>query len=44
VNEGIKPGETVVVAGQLKLRNGSPVKVDNSQVPQAEAAPDIVDK
>lgn len=44
VNEGIKPGETVVIAGQLKLRNGSPIRVDNSHVPQAEAAPNIVDQ
>lgn len=44
VNDGIKPGETVVIAGQLKLRNGSPVKIDNSRVPQAEAAPNIVDQ
>lgn len=44
VNEGIKPGATVVIAGQLKLRNGSPVKIDNSQVPQTEAAPNIVDQ
>lgn len=44
VIEGVKPGETVVVAGQLKLRNGSPVKIDNSHVPLAEAAPNIVDR
>ncbi|MGJ4943680.1 efflux RND transporter periplasmic adaptor subunit [Bradyrhizobium sp. HKCCYLS1011] len=44
VTEGVKAGETVVVAGQLKLRNGSPVKIDNSHVPVAEAAPDIVDQ
>lgn len=44
VTEGVSPGETVVIAGQLKLRNGSPVKVDNSHVPVAEAAPDIVDQ
>ncbi|WP_316233017.1 efflux RND transporter periplasmic adaptor subunit [Bradyrhizobium sp. SZCCHNPS2010] len=44
VTEGVKAGETVVIAGQLKLRNGSPVKVDNSHVPVAEAAPDIVDQ
>ena len=28
----------------IKLRNGSPVKIDNSHVPQAEAAPNIVDQ
>jgi len=44
VTEGVKPGETVVIAGQLKLRNGSPVRIDNSHVPVAEAAPNIVDQ
>lgn len=44
VIEGVKPGETVVIAGQLKLRNGSPVKIDNSHVPVAESAPNIVDQ
>ena len=44
VTEGVTPGETVVTAGQIKLRNGSPVKVDNSRVPIAEAAPNIVDR
>ena len=44
VTDGVKPGETVVIAGQLKLRNGSPLKIDNSHVPVAEAAPDVVDQ
>jgi membrane fusion protein (multidrug efflux system) len=44
VTDGIKEGETIVVAGQIKLRNGSPVVVDNSHVPVAEASPAIVDK
>jgi membrane fusion protein, multidrug efflux system len=44
VTEGVKPGESVVIAGQLKLRNGTPVKIDNSHVPVAEAAPNIVDQ
>lgn len=44
ITDGVKPGETVVIAGQLKLRNGSPVKIDNSHVPLAEAAPNIVDQ
>ena len=44
VIDGIKPGETVVIAGQIKLRNGSPVKIDNSHIPVAEAAPTIVDR
>ena len=44
VTDGIKPGEAVVIAGQIKLRNGSPVKIDNSHVPLAEAAPTVVDQ
>jgi len=39
VLSGIKEGETVVSAGQLKLRNGSPVRVDNSVQPSNAAAP-----
>ncbi|RTL61188.1 MAG: efflux RND transporter periplasmic adaptor subunit [Hyphomicrobiales bacterium] len=42
--EGVKAGEVVVVAGQIKLRNGSPVRIDNARVPKAEEAPRIVDK
>ena len=30
VVKGLKPGEEVVVAGQLKLQNNSPVLVDNT--------------
>lgn len=44
ITEGIQPGEKVVIAGQLKLRNGTPVKVDNSHVPPAEDAPAIKDQ
>lgn len=44
VTEGITPGATVVIAGQIKLRNGSPVRIDNSRVPTAEAEPAIVDR
>ena len=36
---GLKAGEQVVTAGQLKLRNGSPVRIDNSAAPEANAAP-----
>jgi membrane fusion protein (multidrug efflux system) len=38
---GVKPGETVVTAGQLKLRNGSPVMVNNSVQPANEANPQV---
>lgn len=36
---GVKVGEQIVTAGQLKLRNGSPVRIDNSAAPEAHAAP-----
>jgi membrane fusion protein, multidrug efflux system len=37
--KGIQPGQEVVTAGQIKLRNGSPVKVNNSIAPADSAAP-----
>jgi membrane fusion protein, multidrug efflux system len=37
--EGVKDGETVVTAGQLKLRNGAPVAINNSVQPSSDAAP-----
>jgi membrane fusion protein (multidrug efflux system) len=39
--QGLKPGETVVTAGQLKLRNGSPVLINNSVQPADEANPQV---
>lgn len=39
VLSGLKPGETIVTSGQIKLRNGSPVQVDNTVVPSADPAP-----
>jgi membrane fusion protein (multidrug efflux system) len=33
VLSGVQPGDTVVSAGQLKLRNGTPVAVNNSIQP-----------
>jgi membrane fusion protein, multidrug efflux system len=39
VTSGLKPGEQVVTSGQIKLRNGSAVRVDNSVVPDANPAP-----
>ena len=41
VLSGVKEGETVVTAGQLKLRNGVPVIVNNSVQPSDQAAPKI---
>jgi membrane fusion protein (multidrug efflux system) len=37
--KGVNEGETIVTSGQIKLRNGSPVTVDNSVQPSNEAAP-----
>lgn len=37
--EGVKDGETVVTSGQLKLRNGAPVAINNSVTPSSDAAP-----
>ncbi|BCP53661.1 MexH family multidrug efflux RND transporter periplasmic adaptor subunit [Kaistia sp. 32K] len=42
--DGIKEGETVVTAGQLKLRNGTPVRIDNTVQPANDANPKPVDK
>lgn len=39
VLDGLKPGEQVVTAGQIKLRNGAAVQVDNSAAPEANSAP-----
>lgn len=39
VLSGLKKGETVVTAGQLKLRNGMPVRIDNSIQPANEPNP-----
>jgi membrane fusion protein, multidrug efflux system len=34
INEGVKPGEQVVIVGQLKLTQGAKVKIDNSTLPK----------
>ena len=39
VLSGIKEGETVVTAGQIKLRNGTPVTVNNAVQPANNPAP-----
>jgi membrane fusion protein, multidrug efflux system len=41
VMSGIKEGDTVVIAGQIKLRNGTPLLIDNSVQPSASANPDM---
>ncbi len=43
VLDGVKEGETVVVAGQIKLHNGSTVLINNTIMPTADAAPVPVD-
>lgn len=44
VLEGIKDGDEVVTAGQMKLQNGSLVAINNSVQPTNDAAPAPVDK
>jgi membrane fusion protein (multidrug efflux system) len=39
VTDGLKAGDQVVTAGQIKLRNGSAVRIDNSAAPEANPAP-----
>jgi membrane fusion protein (multidrug efflux system) len=39
--KGVEQGETVVTAGQMKLRNGSPLIVDNTIRPTADANPAV---
>ena len=44
VLKGVKSGEQVVTAGQVKLHNGSPVVVNNAVVPTNDANPAIKDQ
>jgi len=37
--KGLEPGAQVVTAGQIKLRNGSPVQINNNVTPSANPAP-----
>jgi membrane fusion protein (multidrug efflux system) len=39
VLSGLREGEQVVTSGQIKLRNGSEVRIDNSAAPLANPAP-----
>jgi membrane fusion protein (multidrug efflux system) len=39
VLSGVKEGDVVVTAGQMKLHNGSPVTIDNKVQPTSDAAP-----
>jgi len=39
--KGVNEGEMIVTSGQIKLHNGSPVLIDNSIAPSADAAPTL---
>jgi membrane fusion protein, multidrug efflux system len=41
IPKGVEQGQTVVTAGQMKLRNGSPLIVDNTIRPTADANPTV---
>jgi len=41
--KGVAAGDMVVTSGQVKLRNGVPVVIDNTVVPKNDPAPQIVD-
>ena len=42
--KGVNEGETIVTAGQIKLHNGTPLLIDNSIMPTADAAPLPIDR
>jgi membrane fusion protein (multidrug efflux system) len=44
VLKGVKPGETVVIAGQNKLKNNSAVEINNAVKQTDEASPQPVDE
>jgi membrane fusion protein, multidrug efflux system len=41
VLKGVQPGDQIVTAGQLKLRNGAAVQINNSAQPADNAAPHL---
>jgi membrane fusion protein (multidrug efflux system) len=41
---GLKPGETIVTSGQLKLKNGNPIKVNNTVQLSNNPDPKITDQ
>lgn len=43
ITKGLKEGATVVTGGQMKLRNGVPVVIDNTVVPKDDPNPKPVD-
>jgi membrane fusion protein, multidrug efflux system len=42
--DGVKPGDTVVTSGQIKLHSGTPVVINNTIQPTNEAAPNVKDE
>jgi membrane fusion protein (multidrug efflux system) len=42
--KGVADGDTIVTSGQIKLRNGVPLAVDNRLVPTDDAAPKPIDQ
>jgi membrane fusion protein (multidrug efflux system) len=44
ITSGVEEGQTVVTAGQMKLRNGSPIMIDNTIRPTADANPIPIDQ
>ncbi|MDA3878080.1 MAG: efflux RND transporter periplasmic adaptor subunit [Halothiobacillus sp.] len=41
---GIKAGDTVVTSGQIKLRNGAPILINNSVTPTNNPHPEVTDE
>lgn len=41
ITEGLKEGQTVVTSGQLKLKNGSHIAINNSVEPNADSDPAV---
>lgn len=39
--KGLNPGETIVTSGQLKLKNGSQIAINNTVVPANDPAPQL---
>ena len=39
IREGVKPGDTVVTSGQLKLREGASIQVNNQVQPDSDPSP-----
>lgn len=41
IDEGLQAGQQIVVAGGFKLRNGAPIVVDNSVLPEFKLNPEV---